>query len=154
MFNLYPSYCLALYCNSPADNSHKSCPDSGPGPSRFVVRISGAYSRSSNLIPFSPSGLRDPRGFTWQKLHLTRRDSFYQQIGLKFEEETSEVLCLEHGSVWCWNLDAPGNRSETPGKFWNVVLEKDGEDQLDWSCEKWRSVTESQGGEEYRTYNK
>ena len=39
------------------------------------------------------------------------------------------------------HLDAPGNRSETPGKFWNVVLEKDGEDQLDQSCEKWRSVT-------------
>jgi hypothetical protein len=27
-----------------------------------------------------------------------------------------------------------------------VVLEKDG-DQLDWSCEKWRSITESQRGE-------
>ena len=37
-------------------------------------------------------------------------------------------------------LDAPGNRSETPGKFWNVVLEKD-EDHLDRLCEKWRSVT-------------
>ena len=33
------------------------------------------------------------------------------------------------------------SRSETPGKFSNVVLEKDGEDQLDRSCEKWRSVT-------------
>ena len=52
------------------------------------------------------------------------------------------MLHLEHGSVWCWNLDAPGNRAETPGKFWNVVLEKDGEDQLDRSCEKWRSVNE------------
>ena len=38
-------------------------------------------------------------------------------------------------------LDASGSRSEIPGKFWNVVLEKDGEDQLDRSCEKWRSVT-------------
>ena len=28
-----------------------------------------------------------------------------------------------------WTLR--GNRSETPGKFLNVVLEKDGEDQLD-----------------------
>ena len=70
-----------------------------------------------------------------------KEESFYQQIGLKFEEETSEMLRLEHGSVWCWNLDAQGNRSEMPGKFWNVVLEKDGEDQLDGSCEKWRSVT-------------
>ena len=25
----------------------------------------------------------------------------HQQIGLKIEEETSEVLRLEHGSVWC-----------------------------------------------------
>ena len=27
--------------------------------------------------------------------------SFYQQTGLKSEEETSEVLRLEHSSVWC-----------------------------------------------------
>ena len=40
-------------------------------------------------------------GLPCQKLHLTRRRLFYQQIGLKFEEETSEVLRLEHGSVWC-----------------------------------------------------
>ena len=30
--------------------------------------------------------------------------------------------------------------SETAEKFWNVVLEKDGEDQLDRSCEKWKSI--------------
>jgi hypothetical protein len=46
------------------------------------------------------------------------------------------------------------SRSEVSGKFWNVVLEKNREDQLDRSCEKWRSITQSQGGEEYRTYNK
>jgi hypothetical protein len=39
-------------------------------------------------------------GLPWQKLNLTRR-SFYQQIALKFEEETSEMLHLEHGFVWC-----------------------------------------------------
>jgi len=38
-------------------------------------------------------------GLPWQKLHLTRRRIFYQLIGLKFEEETSEMLRLEHGSV-------------------------------------------------------
>ena len=38
-------------------------------------------------------------------------------------------------------------------KFWNVMLEKDGEDQLDRSCEKWGIITQSQGGEEYPTYN-
>ena len=30
-----------------------------------------------------------------------KKNHFYQQIGLKFEEETSEMLRLEHGSVWC-----------------------------------------------------
>jgi len=33
----------------------------------------------------------------------------------------------------------------------HVVLEKDGEDQLDRSCEKLRSITYSQGAEEYPT---
>jgi hypothetical protein len=35
-------------------------------------------------------------GLSWQKRRI-----FYQQIGLKFEEETSEMLRLEHGSAWC-----------------------------------------------------
>jgi hypothetical protein len=39
-------------------------------------------------------------GLPWKKLHLTRR-MFYQQIGLKFEKETSEMLHLEHGFVRC-----------------------------------------------------
>ena len=30
-----------------------------------------------------------------------KKNLFYQQIGLQFEEETSEVLRLEHSSVWC-----------------------------------------------------
>jgi hypothetical protein len=42
-----------------------------------------------------------------------------------------------------------GSRSEIPGKVWNVVLEKDGEGQLDRSCDKWRSIARSQGGKEY-----
>jgi len=40
------------------------------------------------------------------------------------------------------------------GKFWNMVLEKDGEYQLDRSCEKWRSITKSQGEEKYPTKKK
>jgi hypothetical protein len=64
------------------------------------------------------------------------------------------VLHLEHCFLWCWKVDTSENRSEVSGKFWNVVLEKNGEDSLDWSCEKWRSITQSQRGEEYPTYNK
>ena len=73
--------------------------------------------------------------------------------GLKIEEEASEVLHLEYSFIWCWNLDASGSRSETPGKFWNPVLEKDGEDQLDRSCEK-LSIAYIQRAEEYPTWNK
>ena len=35
------------------------------------------------------------------KQHLTRRRNFYQQTGLIREEETSEMLRLEHGYLWC-----------------------------------------------------
>jgi hypothetical protein len=41
-----------------------------------------------------------------------------------------------------------GKYKEMPGKFRNVALEEDGEDQLDRSCEKLRSITKSQGGAE------
>jgi hypothetical protein len=30
-----------------------------------------------------------------------KKTLFYQQTGLKFEEETSKMLHLEHGFVWC-----------------------------------------------------
>ena len=30
-----------------------------------------------------------------------KKNSFYQQIGLKFEDETNKMLHLEHGFVWC-----------------------------------------------------
>jgi hypothetical protein len=33
-----------------------------------------------------------------------------------------------------------------PWKFWNLLLEKDDEDQLDRSCEKCRSIANSEGG--------
>ena len=46
------------------------------------------------------------------------------------------MLHLEDSFVWCCNFDTSVIRSEMPGKFWDVVLEKDGEDQLDRSREK------------------
>jgi hypothetical protein len=33
------------------------------------------------------------------KAAFNKKKNFYQQIGLKFEEETSEILRLEHSSV-------------------------------------------------------
>jgi hypothetical protein len=63
----------------------------------------------------------------WQKQRSLGRELFALANLVKFEEETSEMLHLEHSVLWCWNLDTLESRSELPWKFWNVVLEKDGE---------------------------
>jgi hypothetical protein len=36
-----------------------------------------------------------------EKSELNKNQTFHQQIGLILEEETSEVLNLEHNFVWC-----------------------------------------------------
>jgi len=53
-------------------------------------------------------------------------------------------------------LNTSKSIAEIPGKLGNVVLEKDGEHQVDRSCEKWIhvSITECQTGEEYPANNK
>ena len=56
--------------------------------------------------------------------------SFHQQIRLIFAEETSKILHVGH------NFDTSESRTEVPGNFLHVVLERDGEYQLDQSCEK------------------
>jgi hypothetical protein len=78
---------------------------------------------------------------------------------------------LELWQIWIWTKNSKyteshvqhGKRNEgdemyicasVSGMFWGVyMLEKNG-DQLDRSCEKWRSITQSEGGEKYRTYSK
>jgi len=35
------------------------------------------------------------------KALFNKKTTFYQQIGLKFGEETNKMLHLEHGFVWC-----------------------------------------------------
>jgi len=45
-------------------------------------------------------------------------------------------------------------RAETLWKFYNVVLENNGEDQLDGRCEKWRSIAQNRAGSEHLTYKK
>jgi hypothetical protein len=72
-----------------------------------------------------------------------RQDSFNQQIKFQFKEETTEMLHLDHRFIWRGQSDTWDSRSEIRWKFWNVVLEKDGKDQLDRSCEKLKSTTMS-----------
>jgi hypothetical protein len=51
------------------------------------------------------------------KAAFNRKKTHHQQIRLRAKEEISEVLYLEHSSVWCGNLDCSETRSEVPGKF-------------------------------------
>ena len=88
------------------------------------------------------------------KSSIQQEDSLHQQIGLTFKEETSKLLHLERGFVWCWNLYTAESWSEIPGEFLNVAVLMAGSNQLDRLCEKWRSITKSQGGEQYRAYSK
>jgi len=63
-----------------------------------------------------------------------KKNLFQKKSELKLKEETGEVLQLEHSFPWCWKLDT----SEIPGKFWKMVLEKDGQDQwtIVWKMKK------------------
>ena len=62
-----------------------------------------------------------------RKSRIQREESFRQQIGLKFKDQASEMQHLEHS----WNVGTSENRREVHRKFLSMVLEKDGEDQLD-----------------------
>ena len=73
-------------------------------------------------------------GLPLHKQHSTRRGPLLSANGLKFKEETSEVLHLEYSFEWCWKLDTSESKSEMPGKFWNVVMEKDG--TIGWEMKK------------------
>jgi hypothetical protein len=48
----------------------------------------------------------------WKSSIQQEEDSFHQQTGLKFKEETSKVLHLEHSFLWCSNMDTSESRSE------------------------------------------
>ena len=63
------------------------------------------------------------------------------------------MLHLENSFLWCWKLDNSGSGSEMPVKFLNVVLEKDGEEHLVLSFEKWRSNVLLLLKESYEAYS-
>jgi hypothetical protein len=52
------------------------------------------------------------------------------------EEGKLDLNLRQHSFVWCWNLDTAERRSAVPGKFWNVLLEKDKPDR---SWVEWRT---------------
>jgi len=57
----------------------------------------------------------------------------------------TKILHVEHTSVWSWKLDTSESRSEMLEKFWIVVLDRNWEDHLDRSCEKWNDTKSRRG---------
>ena len=67
--------------------------------------------------------------------HLLRRGSLKSRIVKR---------CIWSTALY---LDTWESGSEITGDVWNVVLEKDGEEKLYRSCEKWRSIAQRSGEE-------
>ena len=57
---------------------------------------------------------------------------------------------MEHSFVGAGTWDNSESRSGILGEFWNAVMEKDEEDQLDQPCEKWENIAQSQEGIFYK----
>jgi len=84
-----------------------------------------------------------------------KEGSFHLQNGMKFKKKTIEIRRLERRCVCgakIWTLRKVDNKYLE--KIWNVVLVKDGKHQLAGSCEKLRSITQSEGEKEYRIEQK
>jgi hypothetical protein len=65
-------------------------------------------------------------GLLWQKGHSTRKKIFITKLDLILRKALVKCYTLSRALyVWCWNFDISPSRSEIPGKFRNVVLEKD-----------------------------
>jgi hypothetical protein len=56
---------------------------------------------------------------------------FSSKLDLHIRKKLLRVLHLQHSFVWYWKLHTSESRSEIPGKFSNVVLEKNREGHLD-----------------------
>jgi hypothetical protein len=67
------------------------------------------------------------------------------KLDLNWSKKLVKCYILSIALYGAVTWDTSESRSETLGKFWNVVLDEDGEEQSDRLCEKWRSVTQSQG---------
>ena len=120
-------------------------------PSPVEVVLDQKQLENVDYFNYLGSMMMNDEWLTWEfKSRITMKssiwqeeDSFHQKTGLKFKEETSEVLRLKLCIVWYWKLDTSESRSEILVNFWNVLLEKDGTVQLDQSWEMRKYYIES-----------
>jgi len=93
-----------------------------------VMRISTYVNKIGSLVTNDARCTREIKfRIAKVKAAVNKKKTFHQQIGLKFKDATHKVLHLESNFLWCWKLDTWEKGSEIPGKFWNVVLEKNGD---------------------------
>lgn len=85
----------------------------------------------------------------WKFVYVPTKwhDIIFQETGILLLSDIYFQKCRMMRDILLEIYFFSESRAEICGKFWSVVLEKDGYDQLDPSCEKW-SITKSQGGEE------
>ena len=69
-----------------------------------------------------------------------KKSLFIRKLELKISKKLVKGYICSINLVWCWNFDTSRFSSETTGAFWKMVLEKDGEDQVDQSDEKLSNV--------------
>jgi hypothetical protein len=61
---------------------------------------------------------------------------FTSKLDIKLRNKLVKLYIWSTTLSCAFKVDTSGGRSEKPGEFLNVVLEKDGEDHLHRSCEK------------------
>ena len=91
------------------------------------------YSNNSNYVVvnkiiYSVHGVRLFRRY---KRTLGRR-LLSIKLDLNLGKKLTKCYIWGVAFVWCWNWNASESRSEIAGKFWKVLLEKDGE-KIVWS---------------------
>jgi hypothetical protein len=81
---------------------------------------------------------------------LAKEGSLHHQTGLKFKDKNTKMLHLKHNSIWCWALQKVDLKHLKSSEMWCWT-----KIEIGWT-ERVRngSITLSQEGQEYPTYNK
>jgi hypothetical protein len=87
--------------------------------------------------------------FSKKRVHIN------STMDVEFRNKLVKHYIWSTAFLWCWKLGTLGSTLDTPGKSWNEVPEED-RDQLDRHVrnEEVLQYLESQGAEEYPTWNK
>jgi hypothetical protein len=98
---------------------------------------------------------RDSRASTnMPNAAFKKKTLLINKLDWHLRQKLKELLHLEHSFVWCSNLDNSETKSKMPWTFWNVVLEKDGENQFDRLYEEWGITQTRRKGTSYIQWNK